>query len=99
MSHLRACCGELRAESKSSALCPLLSALLSTLALFVDGNQLRSIFQLQFAHADEVLVDLGKSLLRFVNEIIGPIFEIFVDHSQSLCVVGRELDLLPHVGG
>lgn len=50
----------------------------------------------QFAHADQVLGDLGESLFTFVSDESRPVDQILVDLFQSFLVVLTELHLHKH---
>lgn len=49
--------------------------------------------QNQFAHADQVLGDLGEALLAFVSQEAGPVNQVLVDLLQSFLVVLTEFHL------
>ena len=44
-------------------------------------------------------MDFGQSLLVSVHQILGKVLQLRGDQFQSLHVVGRQLDFLPHVLG
>lgn len=53
----------------------------------------------QLSHSNKHLVDFGQSLLVSVHQILGEVLQLSGDQFQSLHVVGRQLNFLPHVLG
>lgn len=67
---------------------------------FLSGAAGHSLYLLsledQFAHADQVLGDFGKTLFAFVSDESRPVDQILVDLFQSFLVVLAELHLRTH---
>lgn len=53
----------------------------------------------QTPHLDQVLRNLGETLLALVGDEVGPVDELLVDLLKGLGVVVGKLDALPEVGG
>ncbi len=52
----------------------------------VDGYNLALLLEPQLTHANEILCDLGETLLALVNRVFRPVYQVVVDLLQGLCV-------------
>jgi len=66
--------------------------------LLMNPDQLGLIrLQLQLAHPNQILVDLGQSLLISMLQVLGEILQFLRDLLEGLCVVCRQADFLPEL--
>lgn len=59
--------------------------------------QLGARLQLEFAHADQILRDLGQPLLALVRQKLGPELQMLIDLLQRLGIIARQLHALPQL--
>ena len=53
----------------------------------VEPCKYRPVLKLELPHADNILMDFGKSLFAFMYHEVGPVFELLINHFQSSCIV------------